>query len=132
MLFRSIANVVTWVYVGYNMLIIYSALLAIPQEIYEAARLDGAGQIRIAWSIKVPIAIAMYTGLRKADALALEKGERMGDAIRTSKTGEEVTILIHPELRVILDGAPAHKAKTLAANQGGTTWTSNSRSICAT
>jgi multiple sugar transport system permease protein len=51
----SIANVVTWVYVGYNMLIIYSALLAIPAEVYEAARLDGAGQIRIAWSIKIPM-----------------------------------------------------------------------------
>ncbi|HET8958146.1 MAG TPA: sugar ABC transporter permease [Microcella sp.] len=53
----SIANVVTWVYVGYNMLIIYSALLAIPQEIYEAARLDGAGQVRIAWSIKIPLVV---------------------------------------------------------------------------
>lgn len=53
----SIANVVTWVYVGYNMLIIYSALLAIPQEIYEAARLDGAGQARIAWSIKIPLVV---------------------------------------------------------------------------
>ncbi|WP_345800527.1 sugar ABC transporter permease [Microbacterium sp. AZCO] len=51
----SIANVVTWVFIGYNMLIIYSALLAIPSEVYEAARLDGAGQIRIAWSIKIPI-----------------------------------------------------------------------------
>jgi len=51
----AIANVVTWVYVGYNMLIIYSALLAIPTEIYEAARLDGAGQLRIAWSIKIPL-----------------------------------------------------------------------------
>lgn len=51
----SIANVVTWVFVGYNMLIIYSALLAIPTEVYEAARLDGAGQIRIAWSIKIPM-----------------------------------------------------------------------------
>lgn len=51
----SIANVVTWVYVGYNMLIIYSALLAIPSEVYEAARLDGAGQVRIAWSIKIPM-----------------------------------------------------------------------------
>ncbi|MCT9818829.1 sugar ABC transporter permease [Microbacterium sp. W1N] len=51
----SIANVVTWVYVGYNMLIIYSALLAIPQEVYEAARIDGAGQWRIAWSIKIPM-----------------------------------------------------------------------------
>jgi multiple sugar transport system permease protein len=53
----SIANVVTWVYVGYNMLIIYSSLLAIPTEIYEAARLDGAGQVRIAWSIKIPLVI---------------------------------------------------------------------------
>ncbi len=51
----SIANVVTWVYAGYNMLIIYSALLAIPTEIYEAARLDGAGQFRIAWSVKIPL-----------------------------------------------------------------------------
>lgn len=51
----SIANVVTWVYVGYNMLIIYSSLLSIPPEIYEAARLDGAGQMRIAWSVKIPL-----------------------------------------------------------------------------
>ncbi|TFB53404.1 carbohydrate ABC transporter permease [Cryobacterium tagatosivorans] len=51
----AIANVVTWVYVGYNMLIIYSSLLAIPTELYEAATLDGAGQWRIAWSIKIPL-----------------------------------------------------------------------------
>ncbi len=51
----AIANVVTWVYVGYNMLIIYSALLSIPADIYEAARLDGASQARIAWSIKIPL-----------------------------------------------------------------------------
>ncbi|WP_375386108.1 carbohydrate ABC transporter permease [uncultured Microbacterium sp.] len=51
----AIANVVTWVFVGYNMLIIYSALLAIPTDIYEAARLDGAGQMRIAWSVKIPM-----------------------------------------------------------------------------
>lgn len=53
----AIANVVTWVYVGYNMLIIYSSLLAIPAEIYEAARLDGAGQFRMAWSIKIPLVL---------------------------------------------------------------------------
>ncbi len=53
----AVANVVTWVYVGYNMLIIYSSLLAIPSEIYEAARLDGAGQFRIAVSIKIPLVV---------------------------------------------------------------------------
>jgi multiple sugar transport system permease protein len=53
----AIANVVTWVFVGYNMLIIYSALLAIPGEVYEAAVLDGANQARIAWSIKIPMVL---------------------------------------------------------------------------
>ena len=57
----SIANVVTWVYVGYNMLIIYSALLALPQEIFEAARLDGANQWQIAWSIKIPLVAPAIT-----------------------------------------------------------------------
>ncbi|WP_051470597.1 sugar ABC transporter permease [Arthrobacter sp. 35/47] len=51
----SIANIVTWVYVGYNMLIIYASLLAIPTEIYEAARLDGASNTQIAWRIKIPL-----------------------------------------------------------------------------
>jgi multiple sugar transport system permease protein len=38
------------------MLIIYSSLLSIPTELYEAAKLDGAGQFRTAWSIKIPLA----------------------------------------------------------------------------
>jgi len=53
----AMANVVTWVYVGYNMLIIYSALLAIPSQIFEAARMDGASRLRIAWSIKIPLVL---------------------------------------------------------------------------
>ena len=57
----SIANVVTWVYVGYNMLIIYSALLALPSEIFEAARLDGANQLQIAWRIKIPLVAPAIT-----------------------------------------------------------------------
>lgn len=51
----AIANIVNWVYTGYNMLIIYSSLKAIPEDMFEAARVDGAGQFRIAWSIKIPI-----------------------------------------------------------------------------
>ena len=57
----AIANVVTWVYVGYNMLIIYSSLLAIPSEIYEAAKLDGANQLQIALKIKIPLVIPAIT-----------------------------------------------------------------------
>ncbi|MFF4615169.1 carbohydrate ABC transporter permease [Nonomuraea jabiensis] len=50
----SIGNMVTWEYVGYNMIILYAALRAIPEELYEAAEMDGAGAIRVAWSIKLP------------------------------------------------------------------------------
>lgn len=77
------------------------------------------------WPIKVPVAIAMYTGLRKRDALTLTKQEVHGSVIETSKTGEEVTILIHPELAEILAQAPVHKAPTLAATSRGTTWSSS-------
>ncbi|WP_433430307.1 carbohydrate ABC transporter permease [Nonomuraea sp. CA-141351] len=50
----SIGNMVTWEFVGYNMIILYAALRAIPEELYEAADIDGAGAIRTAWSIKLP------------------------------------------------------------------------------
>ncbi|ALJ21348.1 carbohydrate ABC transporter permease [Microbacterium sp. No. 7] len=50
----AIGNIVTWEFVGYNMLIFYSALRAIPGDLYEAAALDGAGQFRVVWSIKLP------------------------------------------------------------------------------
>ncbi|MET9403674.1 sugar ABC transporter permease [Kitasatospora sp. NPDC002965] len=50
----SIGNIVTWEYVGYNMLILYAALRTVPQELYEAAEVDGAGEFRKAWSIKLP------------------------------------------------------------------------------
>jgi multiple sugar transport system permease protein len=51
----SIANIVTWTYTGYNMLIIFAALQAIDRDLYEAARVDGASGWRIAWKIKIPL-----------------------------------------------------------------------------
>ncbi len=51
----SIANIVTWAWTGYNMLIIFAALQAIPTELYESARLDGASGWSIAWRIKIPL-----------------------------------------------------------------------------
>jgi multiple sugar transport system permease protein len=50
----SLANIVTWEFVGYNMIILYAALRSIPPDLYEAAAVDGAGAWRIAWSIKLP------------------------------------------------------------------------------
>jgi multiple sugar transport system permease protein len=51
----SIANVSTWTFTGYNMIIFYAALRAIPAELYEAAAVDGAGPVRTAIHIKLPL-----------------------------------------------------------------------------
>lgn len=50
----SIGNIVTWEFVGYNMLIFYSALRIVPRSLYEAAEIDGAGQFRVIAAIKLP------------------------------------------------------------------------------
>lgn len=50
----SIANIATWSWTGYNMIIILAGLQAIPRDQFEAARLDGASEWRIARSIKIP------------------------------------------------------------------------------
>lgn len=50
----AIMNIITWSFVGYNMIIIYAALRSIPAELYDAAEVDGAGPWQVAWSIKIP------------------------------------------------------------------------------
>ncbi len=54
LMLASIGNIVTWEFVGYNMLIFYSALQTIPRSLYEAAEIDGAGQLHVIRSIKLP------------------------------------------------------------------------------
>jgi cellobiose transport system permease protein len=50
-----IASLMTWQWTGYNMIIYLAGLQAIPSEIYEAARMDGASPVRIFFSITVPL-----------------------------------------------------------------------------
>ena len=51
----SIGNMIVWGFTGYNMLIIYSALQAIPTELHDAAAMDGCTGWRFAWHIKIPL-----------------------------------------------------------------------------
>lgn len=45
----------TWRWTGYNAIIILTGVQSIPEQLYEAARIDGAGAIRIFWSITLPL-----------------------------------------------------------------------------
>lgn len=51
----SIALIVTWKFVGYYGLILYSGMLAIPKDIYSAALLDKTGKFKQSWAITLPM-----------------------------------------------------------------------------
>lgn len=51
----AIINIGIWAGLGYNMVIFYAALQAIPTDVLEAARIDGASGFRTAISVKIPL-----------------------------------------------------------------------------
>ncbi len=75
----------------------------------------------------LPVALAMYTGLRQGDVLTLRKNALRDRQIWrvTGKTGQEVSLPVHPGLAVIIAAAPVHDAITLVATSNGTPWTSS-------
>lgn len=50
----SLASIGFWRFMGYNMVIYLAALQAIPGDMYEAARIDGAGRFQTLWYMTLP------------------------------------------------------------------------------
>ena len=59
-----IAIFVTWKQLGFFILLYLAALQNVPNEVYEAADVDGAGPVRKFWSVTVP-------GVRPATTLVI-------------------------------------------------------------
>jgi multiple sugar transport system permease protein len=57
LLLFSVANVAVWGGIGFNMMVLYTALRAVPAEIYESARIDGCTELGLALRIKVPMLV---------------------------------------------------------------------------
>jgi multiple sugar transport system permease protein len=51
----TIAAINVWRHVGYTALLIFAGLQTIPETMYEAGRMDGAGEVRMFRSITVPL-----------------------------------------------------------------------------
>jgi ABC-type sugar transport system permease subunit len=51
----AIALMTVWQFTGYYTVLVLSGLQNIPREIEEAARIDGAGELRLAWSVVLPL-----------------------------------------------------------------------------
>ncbi|MFE9169653.1 carbohydrate ABC transporter permease [Streptomyces kebangsaanensis] len=54
-LYLALSNIAVWGGTGFNMIVIYTALRAVPAEVYEAAKLDGCSPLQIALRIKIPM-----------------------------------------------------------------------------
>ena len=64
-IFFAIANITVWGSVGFNMVILYTSLRGLPQELYDAARIDGCSEWQLAIKIKLPLIVPglVLTGL---------------------------------------------------------------------
>lgn len=51
----AVANIGLWGGVGFNMIVIHTALRAVSRELYESARMDGCTELQLALRIKVPL-----------------------------------------------------------------------------
>jgi multiple sugar transport system permease protein len=51
----SIAGVNIWRHVGYTALLIFAGLQTVPKDVYEAGAIDGATELRMFWSITIPL-----------------------------------------------------------------------------
>ncbi|HWC22634.1 MAG TPA: sugar ABC transporter permease [Flexivirga sp.] len=47
--------VIIWGFVGFYMVLFVAAIKSIPSELYDAARIDGAGRLRSMWSVTLPM-----------------------------------------------------------------------------
>jgi multiple sugar transport system permease protein len=55
--FGALANIGVWGGTGFNMLIIYTTLKALPREVLESARVDGCSEFQLAVRIKLPLVV---------------------------------------------------------------------------
>jgi N-acetylglucosamine transport system permease protein len=80
----AVMFVIVWGLVGFYMVLFIAAIKGVPAEVFEAARIDGAGRFRTAWSITIPLirdnvqTAFIYMGILALDAFvymaALEPG----------------------------------------------------------
>ncbi len=90
----AIANVVIWRAFGFNVVVYLAGLQAIPSDLYEAAKLDGAGTLRIAWSITMPMITPTLFFLIVVDTIhALQSFGQIHLLTKGGPTGHTTTLV---------------------------------------
>jgi len=52
---RSLAGVIVWRELGFGVILFLARLLSLPQNVFDAARVDGAGWFRTQWHVTLPL-----------------------------------------------------------------------------
>lgn len=66
--------VIIWAFVGFYMVLFVAAIKSIPSELYDAARVDGAGRLRMTFTVTIPMILEnvqtayVYLGIFALDA----------------------------------------------------------------
>jgi len=86
-----------WKWLGWNAIIYIAAISGIDQELYEAARVDGASRFRLIWHITVPGLIMTYLVVLMLNAAnflstGLEQYLLFSNPFNSSSTGKIVTL----------------------------------------
>jgi sn-glycerol 3-phosphate transport system permease protein len=90
----SIAITTIWMSLGYNMLVLLAGIGGVDEQLYEAARLDGAGSLRIAWSITIPMITPTLFFLIVVDTItALQSFGQIHLLTRGGPTGHTTTLV---------------------------------------
>ena len=91
----SVMIVIVWQFAGYSMVIFLAGLESIPNELIEAAAVDGAGAIRTFWSVRLPLLgpavvvnllLSLIAGLKQFDVVWVMTGGGPGTATHTLST----------------------------------------------
>jgi N-acetylglucosamine transport system permease protein len=70
----AVMFVIIWGFVGFYMVLFVAAIKGVPAEIYDAARIDGAGRLRMTFSVTIPLirdnvqTAYIYLGILALDA----------------------------------------------------------------
>ena len=92
----TVSLVSVWQFIGLPMMLFTAALLSIPDELLDAARVDGANALRVFWNIKLPlilptvgvVSILTFVGNFNAFALIFTmKGSLAGPNLSTDILG---------------------------------------------
>jgi multiple sugar transport system permease protein len=122
----GIMLVTIWQFVGYYTVLVVSGLASIPPEIEEAARIDGAGEVRLAWSVTLPLlsptllfcgVVSVIASFRVFDQIYVMTGGGPGTATMTL-----VFYLYQQGFAFLNAGAGASVSVLLFVGLMGVTW----------